>query len=279
MIRSPALLLLCAFAACAPSRVVQGRPYELTVPQEADGATPLPLVVLLHGFSVNGRLEELVLPFRALVEEKRFLYAVPNGTPDRLNRRFWNATDACCQPDDMEVDDVAFLRAVIEDVKTQHPVDPARVFLVGHSTGGFMALRMACEAGDVVTGVMSLAGAAWSDFSRCPAGPPVSVLLLHGTSDKTIKYGDGSNSYGVYPGAQETKIWFATRNGCSVQAPAAEPLDVEEVAGAETRREAFTDCPTGGAIEHWSMEGVGHIPSFNEDLPARVFEWLNEHAR
>ena len=62
---------------------------------------------------------------------------------------------------------VAYLRAIIRDVMARYPVDRRRVFVVGHSNGGFMAYRMACEASDLVTGVVSLAGATWKDPARC----------------------------------------------------------------------------------------------------------------
>jgi pimeloyl-ACP methyl ester carboxylesterase len=81
------------------------------------------------------------------------------GQQDRRGHRFWSATDACCNLDGLAVDDVAYLRAVIRDVSARHAVDPRRVFIVGHSNGGFMAHRMACEASDLVAAVVSLAGA------------------------------------------------------------------------------------------------------------------------
>lgn len=66
-------------------------------------------------------------------------------------------------------------------------IDPRRIGLVGHSNGGFMALRMACEASDLVTAVVSLAGSTWKEDSSCaPATFPVNVLTLHGDNDDTI---------------------------------------------------------------------------------------------
>ena len=160
--------LLC-LAACGPQYQVDGRPYALSVPPSVTG--PLPLVVLLHGYGVNADGQEVALPFSRDVAARRFFYALPNGTIDAKGKRFWNATDACCNDGEIPVDDVGFLRAVIADVKANHPgqIDGRRVFLIGHSNGGFMALRMACEAGDVVTGVMSLAGSALNHNTTCHA--------------------------------------------------------------------------------------------------------------
>lgn len=266
---------------CAPDAVVDGRPYALTLPDSADSLTPLPLVLLLHGFGANGPLQESFFDLSAAVDEEDFILALPNGTVDQKGRRFWNGAEACCQADDhpVEVDDVAYLRAVIEDVRRRHPVDADRVFIVGHSNGGFMALRMACEAGDLITAVASVAGAAFDDFSRCTPGRPVSVVQLHGTEDTVIRFDGGATSYGAYPGALETTARFAARNGCAKELRDVGRADLADVDGEETLQQAWAGCPPGGAVALWRMEGVGHLPDFHQSWAARVFNWLDEHRR
>jgi polyhydroxybutyrate depolymerase len=273
-------------AGCAPDRVVLGRPVELTLPAGVDATTPLPLVVFLHGFTGNGVFDDkTIVKLRAQVDAKKFIYAQPNGTPNKRGQRYWNATDGCCAPADSHVDDVAFLRAVIADAQTQHPVDPARVFLVGFSNGGFMALRMACDASDVVTAVVNIAGSTWIDPARCGPGRPVSILHLHGTADATIRF-EGSSAparspspVGRYVGAKETNARFAARNGCATTLESLPALDVEKRDGVETSRERYTGCPAGGAVELWTMDGVGHVPRLQPDAPARLVDWLGEHPR
>ncbi len=222
MSRYASATLLLLVSGCATDRILDGRPYGLTVPANAE-TIPHPLVVLLHGFGANGAIQDQFFPFSKEAEARQFLYAQPNGTLDRRGRRFWNGTDACCAPEDVEVDDVAFLRAVIHDVQLRYAVDSRQVFLVSHSNGGFMALRMACEAGDLVTGVVSVAGAAWSDFSRCGEGGAVPVLQIHGTTDSTIRSGGGATDFGPYPSATQTVASFAAHNGCGTTASPLEP--------------------------------------------------------
>jgi polyhydroxybutyrate depolymerase len=188
----------------------------------------------------NGVFDDMqIVKLRAQVDAKRFIYAQPSGTPNSRGQRYWNATDGCCAPADSDVDDVAFLRAVIEDVKTQHPVDPARVFLVGFSNGGFMALRMACDASEVVTAVVNIAGSTWADPARCGPGRPVSILHLHGTADATIHF-EGSSApakspspVGRYAGAKETNARFAAPVGW----------------GASLGYDTNTDPVLGGAVQ------------------------------
>jgi polyhydroxybutyrate depolymerase len=272
------LWLLGCLAGCAPQAVVSGRPYTLSVPGGA-GSTPLPLLVLLHGYSATAEAEDLVLPFSKQVDARRFLYAQPEGTRDKKGKRFWNATDACCDFDAVPVDDVAFVRALIADVKANHPVDPARIFVVGHSNGGFMALRLACELGDEVSGVASLAGAAWLDPRRCPSGKPVSALEIHGTADDVIGYNGGATEEGgEYPSAAVTVATMAARNGCTGARARVGDSDFLDGPDPETARDAFGGCPAGGHVELWTVSGAGHIPFFDARLTTAVLDWL-EAAR
>ncbi len=271
----PALLLWLCLAACAADHSVQGRSYELHAPKGDDPATALPLIILNHGYGANGPLQDLVFPFSKRIDEKRFLYALPSGTLDADFKRFWNATDACCNFGDLPVDDVGFFRALIADIKAQHAV--GKVFVIGHSNGAFMALRLACEASDVIDGVAEVSGSAWNDFTRCPDGRKIPILLIHGTADQTIFY-DGKVTPGVvgaYPSVHETGKRYARRAGCTGDWHETGTADFVGDATAETHQEVI-DCAT--PIELWSVEGAGHVPAFNAAWTAAVIDWLEGKA-
>lgn len=263
-------------ASCAPENAVDGRPYALSIPLNVSAANPLPLVILLHGYGAIGESEDaFVLPFSKDLSARPFFYAMPNGSVDKVSKRFWNGTDACCDYGKLEVDDVAYLRRVIADVKSKHPVDPRRVFVIGHSNGGFMALRMACDASDVVTGAVSLNGAVWLDPTRCTPGRPLSVLVTHGTADEVIRFNGGSTRAAGYPSAPASITTLARRNGCTGAREAVGRSDFIGDSENETTREAFTGCPQTGRAELWSVEGGSHIPAMKEAWRRAVIDWLN----
>jgi polyhydroxybutyrate depolymerase len=264
--------MLLTLAACAPEHVVQGRAYDLQVPAGADG--PLPLLILAHGYGANGFVQDVVFPLSKQVGAKKFLYALPNGTEDAAGSRFWNATEACCNFGELPVDDVAFFRALIADVKSQHPVQ--KVFIVGHSNGAFMALRLACDAPDAIDGVVAVSGSTWLDPTRCGEGRAVPMLMVHGTDDKTIPY---AGRPGRYPGAVETSERFARRAGCTGDWEELDRADFLGASAAETRRARRAGCPARADVELWSMEGTGHIPQFDGRWTGAVIDWLTEHAR
>jgi polyhydroxybutyrate depolymerase len=260
---------------------IASRPYLSVVPSSYSPGTPMPLVVLLHGYGANAVLQNGYFKLSTAAEAKGFLYAYPDGTVDNAGRRFWNATDACCNFFGSTVDDVGYLAAVIADMKSKYTVDAGRVFVVGHSNGGFMAYRLACELSSEVTGIMALAGATWNDPADCQPSLPVTVLHIHGDEDDTILYGGGSAGGNPYPSAAVSASTWASYNGCSPTTNSLPPIDIDSfLTGAETTRISYDDgCTAGSAVQLWTIEGEGHVPPFNPTWFDPVYAYLMAHPR
>jgi polyhydroxybutyrate depolymerase len=256
---------------------VQDRPFQLHVPSGYDPAAKVPLVILLHGFRANGAIQEAYFKLTAESDRHGFLYATPDGTKNRNGDRFWNATAACCDFERTGVDDSAYLHRLIEAVKSQYPVDPKRVYFVGHSNGAFMAYRMACEHSTEITAIVSLAGAADNDASRCTPERPVSILEIHGTSDRTIRYDGGANVGNPYPSVATTLAGWRRHNGCGDRADtSAPPMDLDGgLSGNDTTVTAYvTGCRNATRVELWSIKNGGHIPAFTPNFAPAVVAFL-----
>ncbi len=281
----PTLLSCADDNSCAsnpPLTLSTTRPAQVQIPVDYSTATRYPLVVVLHGFGANGLVQAVYLGLTDRVDAQQYVLVYPDGTLNNSGARYWNATDACCAFTDeqREVDDVAYIRALIEEAAATYSIDTSRVGLMGHSNGGFMALRMACEASDIVTSVVSLAGSTFADAETCqPATNPVSVLLMHGDDDATIPY---SGSEGLFPSAPETLDRFAVLAGCDTQNPITKPsLDVmTAVAGVDTEVVAYEDCLRGTNTELWTLVGGPHIPAPWESGAQDLYlDWMLSHAR
>ena len=128
-----------------------------------------------------------------------------------------------------EIDDVAFVTAVIDDLAANDRVDRDRVFIVGFSAGGYMTIRVIHEIPDRIAGagLVSATHAEAANFigSRYESSP-MAVTMFHGTSDFFVKYGGQSaRRWGLLRGggmlsAPATAKYFAQRNG--IQTPGAE---------------------------------------------------------
>ena len=261
---------------------IGGRSVNVYVPPSYDAAQPAAVLVLLHGYGSSGATHENYMRFKPLSDQEGFLYLYPDGTSDCFSpsRKFWNATNACCNFCGSSVDDVGFLLDMLDEVESQFTVDSQRIYLVGHSNGGFMSYRMACEASDRIAAIVSLAGAAVHSSQACNPSDPVHVLQIHGTSDDTILYGGGNILFSPYPGAVESVETWADYNGC-VASPSspAETLDLDaSIAGAETSITRYDSlCEEGGSAELWTIADGAHLPDLSEHFTPLVVEWLLGH--
>ncbi len=266
------------------SPTILARPYHFHLPQHYDPTVPTPLLILLHGYGATGVIQDLYFGLTPLSDAQTFLYAYPDGTLDATGKRFWNATDACCDFGNIPVDDVAYVNAIIDDVSARYTVDTHRIYVVGHSNGGFMAHRLACDLSSRVAAIVSLAGATWEDPSRCVPTHPISVLEVHGDADTVVSYTGGRVAdfpgIGVFPGARATVADWATLEGCpGMLMDTGMRLDLDSsLPGAETEVDRYAGC-TRGAVELWTIHGGGHIPILQPTWAATIYGFLSAHAR
>lgn len=229
-----------------------------------------PLVVVLHGFGASGFVQTAYFGVGGLPAADQALLIAPDGIEDNAGKQFWNADPACCDFNGKNPDDVAYIGGLIDDIKAEWPVDPKQVFLLGHSNGGYMAYRMACERADAIAAIASLAGNAASMPSSCNPAREVNVLHLHGTLDDIVPYS----------GAEPSVSQWASHNGCGALGQPGFVLDLDSsVDGPETQLAAAADCPPNGTVELWRMAGSNHIPVMNSSFPTTIMEWFTAHKR
>ena len=145
------LLPAAAAGAAGGDKIVKGsvmsegkkRTYYLFVPEGLSKEKPAPLLVLLHGSGHNGRL--LVEHWQKLAAQEGFILA----GPDARSPEGWS----------MPEDGPRFLYDLVEELKSTQPVDPARVYLFGHSAGAVFGLYMTALESEYFAAVAVSAGA------------------------------------------------------------------------------------------------------------------------
>ncbi len=261
------------------------RPVAVTVPDNWTPEKKWPLVLVLHGYGASGLVQSAFLGVEARATQYGYVTLAPDGTRDPGGSLFWNATPACCDFGNVKVDDVAYLTGLIDAAIKDLAVDPARVYVVGHSNGGFMAYRLACEKSEKITAIAVIAGATNPDPTVCGTPKAVNVLHIHGTNDDTIKYDGGTltiSGFGgaAYPSAKDSMSQWLTRNGCGTTSTSTGTGDFDmSVAGEETERLSYTGCPSGIVVDHWKMNGAKHIPAFTDDFREALATWMTARTR
>ena len=282
----PALLSAVLLAACAsdepgeppPTLFGGDRPVTLQVPATYDADRSYPLLLLLHGWGGTSLLNQVYLGFAGAADARDILVLAPDGTVDRDGKPFWNASDGCCDVYGTGVDDVAYLSTLVEDVSAAYNVDSRRIVAVGHSNGGYMSYRLACERADLFAAITSLAGvAAFGDPAACVPSEPVSVLQVHGDADETVPYGGGQG----FPGAVASVERWATYDGCAGTLSEDGTLDIEKrLDGPETSIATVASCPSPISTELWTIRGGAHSPVLdNPTFSDLVWTFLLDHAR
>lgn len=267
------------------SALVEQRPYEVHVPPGSSSDDPMPLLVVLHGYGLQAKVQSLYFGLDRVTDPRGIMYVAPQGTSNDRGMPFWNATDACCAPPDSTVDDSSYLRDVVEDVRRNHAVDERRIFVLGHSNGGFMAYRLACDHADLFAGVVSLEGAMWAEERRCDPSEPVSVLAVHGTADNVIAYDGGVNNAAnpdapPYPSATESVAAWASFDDCDPQPAPGDPQQRQLlVAKPPATVSRFTGCADGAAVELWTQPDGDHVPKLDESFTEQVVDFLLAHPK
>jgi len=281
-----AALLGCGSGTTLPDQTVFGgdRPAELRVPADLDPDQPTPLLVVLHGYGINGVAELAYTRLINLVDDPGIFVIAPDGSEDVDGNLFWSTGDQACAigAGTSLPDDHAYLTGLIDEVSAVWNVDPARIYLFGHSNGAFMAQALACRDPARYAAVISLAGAPPLDPSACAPDAPLGFLEIHGDADDTVLYGGGDDILGVscpYPGAIEAVGRWALHDGCT-STVVGDPIDLDVgLTGAETAVERHSGCDGGFAVDLWTIAGGGHVPSFRNDVQLALWSFLQTQVR
>lgn len=220
-------------------------------------ASRAPIVLVLHGGGGTGADLRRRSGFDALAAAAGVVALYPDA-PGRV----WNDGRNPLNTRD----DVARLLALVDDLSARGIGDARRLYVIGHSNGGGMAMRLACEAPERLSGIAVIATKTLV-AAPCPqADAPVPALFLHGSED-SIAPQDGrrvtspdariarlARRIGEAFSAPETLALWSRRNRCGGErVTEADPDPTDSVT---LRQHDFTGC---AAPLRWiEMLGAGH---------------------
>jgi len=221
----------------------RSRTYVLHVPSGYTGNKAVPLIVDFHPHGSTGPAWQTGSPYPSVVDGEGVVMAFPSAITD------WNVGPCCSDG----VDDVAFAKALVAEVKGLGCIDVKRVYAVGFSMGGGMTNYVACNAADVFA---AFAPAAFDllqeNLAECKPVRPISVVSFRGTADSYVPYAGGLSNL-VRPitflGAVNTMKEWAEFSGCTGSA-----ADL----GNGCQGYAASQCKDGIEVVLCTKQGGGH---------------------
>jgi polyhydroxybutyrate depolymerase len=240
----------------------RSRSYTVVLPKVPQKSAPL--LFVFHGSNQTGEKMRAFSGnvFDYLVQEHGFVVVYPDGY-----KGHWNDARVSSNFPTRKAgtDDVAFTKALIDEMSEKNDIDARKVYIAGYSNGGQMVIRLIHEwpypfAGGVIISATQPVAANFLPASRETSLP---ILIIHGTSDPIVPYNGGMASlWGLKPrglglSAGETAQYYARRNHIDSK-PTTSTLEHE---GKKSLKVAFEEYNETGKypVKFVSIYDGGHV--------------------
>jgi polyhydroxybutyrate depolymerase len=241
------------------------RSYIVHVPKDTV-ASPWPVVLNFHGSGSSASGQKAYSLMDETADREGFLAVYPNGTGTFSNRLLtWNAGTCCGYAMDKKIDDVGFVRALIDDLDKHADIDRARIYATGLSNGAMMAYWTAMKAPGLLAAIAPVAGAQVELPFR--PGAPIPILHIHSVDDTRALYKGGlgppyplTNIRVKHPAVEDLLARWAAYDGCPAQPGMEPPIHGTGNASAHTAtRLTYGPCKDNIEVVLWKLTGAGHV--------------------
>lgn len=263
-----------------PDSLVHGsltRTFRVYVPPSypVSGATPTPVVVLLHGGFGSGAQVEGSARITTVADTEGFVAVSPDGVLSPGNIRTWNGGTCCGYAVAANIDDVGFVSALLDHLEARLCIDRRRVYAAGMSNGAIMSYRLACELSSRIRAVGPVAGAL--GVASCTPARAVPLMHVHGTDDLNVPFG-GAVGCGV-SGAAFTSVAESVGTLAAAAGCGGNPVTTLVQGDGTCMRQGT--CPNGNDVELCTIGGGGHqwpggTPPLISGLPGCPFGYQSQ---
>lgn len=240
-----------------PSSVMvdgERRSFLLTVPTRYVEHDPVPLVIAFHGRTNSN--EEVRSYYRLDREMTDAIIAYPAGVENGNGSFGW--VDAGDTPRSFR--DIAFFDTLVKKLADTYCIDMDRIFVVGHSLGGWFANSLACVRGDVIRGSVSVGSS--SVITNCRG--PSAAMIIHNPDDRLAPFS----------GSEQNRLQRVEVNACNWDLIAASPRSFNCVDHGACTENPVRFCPHEIDIDsrgryyphNWPRETGTHIAEFFRSL-------------
>ncbi|MCA9264885.1 MAG: alpha/beta fold hydrolase [Planctomycetales bacterium] len=236
------------------------RTYLVVAPRATRG--PFPLVLVLHGGGGTAWQMERYTRFNALARRERFVVCYPEGV-----EKHWNCGRQIPQETTYRdnVDDVKFIRQLVDQLAKDLPIDRERVFATGISNGAFMSHRLAAEASDVLRGIAPVVGGmAESVAGHFHPVRPVSLFVIQGTADPLVPYHGGEvgpdliRRRGKFVDTDVAVAKYLALNEIDPQSADVQTIDGDRDDGCTTEATRYAPGKQAARVQLYRVKEGGH---------------------
>lgn len=222
------------------------RMFHVHVPARPELGPAAPLILAFHGLGQTGQILRAQTELDRAAAEHGFIVVYLQA-----GMGAWDIFD------DLEVlglDELAYVREVIDRVTRRYVVDQHRIVAVGFSNGGVMAQRLGCELPHRITGFVSVAATMPRRLADgCQPDRPINALYLVGTNDRQFPAGGG----GALLSIDGTMSLWAGVNRCEGRRSTARLPELHDD-GTTVFRSGYGSCRNGTRVWLDSIAGGGH---------------------
>jgi polyhydroxybutyrate depolymerase len=250
------------------------RTYLLNLPPAYyESQNPLSLVIAMHGGGGTAEQFENSTGLTNKAKASGFIVVYPNGVKSTglLKAQTWNGGSCCDYAVEKNIDDVKFISQLIDRLVADYKINPKRIYATGHSNGGIMSYRLACELSSKIAAIAPNSST-MAVTKPCNASRPVPVLHMHSVNDTNVPYkggyGEGVSKSYFAPIDSVLNVWSKI-NSCGTKAQ-----KVAENAGYTFFK--WSDCLNQVNINYYLTKDGGHAwpggsaGSVMGDTPSRV---------
>ncbi len=161
--------------------------------------------------------------------------------------------------------DVDFVRQIVHELGTKFNIDRNRIYAAGMSNGGGFVMNLACQAPDLVAGVVSVSGAFYNPVNEGCVPGSVPTFMIHGRQDELTHYDGGMLHDAPYLPAPRLIHSRAMRNGCA-------PQPVVEQKPSNVTQFGYPGCRDEAVF--WRINDQGHNWHFAPDVANEAWNFL-----
>jgi polyhydroxybutyrate depolymerase len=230
------------------------RTFYVHLPEGYEPNQAYPMILAMHG---GGRLGYEGIEGQSglsdLSNEKDFIVVYPEGIKT-LGFRTWNAGDCCPSATLLQTDDVGFILALVEELKSDLHINTKRIYAAGFSNGAQLAYKLANQHPNSFAAISAVAGVL-QDFPFKPERK-VPIIHFHSYQDSTAPYfgglSDAPNIRNIFPSVDSTLSHIASNYSCQ---------NIKEIIFSDSSTHDFfrySDCLGDALIEQYVTWDGGH---------------------